>query len=162
MVTTTSIQEITLPLAASLGSANGTLFSTLQATTHAWQPVHLSRSIAIPQRGMMFALCFLESDSRRSSCSEASEMVILTCSDLHRIHPDPLGPTPIGAVAEVGGNAHHLGHCSWSEPRPHLDFADRGFQPDQGAITDLELPRCLRIDLDPGLPAYADVRTEYF
>jgi hypothetical protein len=32
------------------------LFSAWQATTHAWHPEHLSRSMTIPQRGMLHSL----------------------------------------------------------------------------------------------------------
>jgi hypothetical protein len=43
---------MTRPPSASSGVLSGTLFSALQATTHAWQPVHLSKSMTIAHRGI--------------------------------------------------------------------------------------------------------------
>jgi len=40
------------PAPLSCGPAIGTLFSTRQATVQAWQAVHLSRSMTMPQRGI--------------------------------------------------------------------------------------------------------------
>jgi hypothetical protein len=47
------IQEMILFFSASSGVEKGMLFSALQAMTQAWQAVHLSRSITIPQRGIV-------------------------------------------------------------------------------------------------------------
>src|SRR5512139_825314 len=41
-------QKISLLECCSSGDPWGTLFSSLQATTHAWHPTHLSRSITMP------------------------------------------------------------------------------------------------------------------
>jgi hypothetical protein len=46
------IQEMVRFFSASSAVGEGMLFSTLQATTQAWQAVHLSTSMTIPQRGM--------------------------------------------------------------------------------------------------------------
>jgi hypothetical protein len=51
-----SIQNITRPFSASSGETIETLFSTLHATMHAPQPVHLSRSITIAHFGMTVRL----------------------------------------------------------------------------------------------------------
>src|SRR6266545_7917820 len=42
------IQDMSRPCEAVSGVENGTLFSCLQATTHAWHPVHRSRSMTRP------------------------------------------------------------------------------------------------------------------
>src|ERR1041385_4916436 len=48
----TRIQLICRPSAVCSSPTMGTLFSVRQATTHASQPVHLSRSMTIPQCGI--------------------------------------------------------------------------------------------------------------
>src|SRR4030042_7166370 len=40
------------PFADSSGPMRATLFSAWHATTQAWHPEHLSRSVTIPQRGI--------------------------------------------------------------------------------------------------------------
>src|SRR3990172_2745640 len=52
----TVIQSMRRPAWASAELTTGTLFSALQATTQAWQPVHRSRSITIPQRAIYTSL----------------------------------------------------------------------------------------------------------
>jgi hypothetical protein len=49
----TLFQKISLLILWSSGDPYGTLFSTLQAVEHAWQPTHLSRSITIPHLGII-------------------------------------------------------------------------------------------------------------
>jgi hypothetical protein len=49
----TLFQKISLLILCSSGDPYGTLFSALQAVEHAWQPVHLSRSITIPHLGIL-------------------------------------------------------------------------------------------------------------
>src|SRR6266576_7053302 len=49
------IQWAVRPLAACSGFETGRLFSAWHATTHASQPVHRSRSIAIPQRCSIYS-----------------------------------------------------------------------------------------------------------
>jgi hypothetical protein len=48
----TLFQKISLLVLCSSGDPCGTLFSALQAVEHAWQPVHLSKSITIPHLGI--------------------------------------------------------------------------------------------------------------
>jgi hypothetical protein len=73
----TSIQEMTRPPSASSGVLIGTLFSALQATTHAWQPMHLSTAFfscvnRYGVRGLVPALVVFGNERRRRQTTKAA------------------------------------------------------------------------------------------
>src|SRR5574337_47001 len=67
----TASQAKMRPSSACSGSTHGTLFSVWQATTHAWQAVHLAKSITIPQRGISRSSAPVDSNERLARLKRA-------------------------------------------------------------------------------------------
>src|SRR3990172_7409266 len=152
----TSIQKIARPISACSEPANGTLFSTRQATTQAWQPVHLSRSITIPQRGISSPLRLGEPHPRRVLGDKSGQAVALLAKDLVGVCPSPLRPSAIGLMPLAHRHVHDVGHRPRVESSLGLEFAKWRLHPDPVAIGDPELLGYLRVDLDPRVPFQAD------
>src|SRR3990172_3418553 len=81
--------------------AGTTLFSMRHATTQAWQAVHLSRSMARPQRTMSATPRRRDADAGHRERGKAAEEVVLVRQDLVRVLPAALRPTPVVHVTQL-------------------------------------------------------------